>query len=201
MKFDPIFVSWILLLHHGAKPRLLLSFISDIINVDFSVRQGDPIAMLLFILYIEPMLLCLQDVVSGFALVAPLRGQSPRRLVQGAVEKLEGFVDDTTVIVTNDQEFLNVNDIIARFERLSGAILNRDTKSKVMGLGRWRNREGWPLPWLSTVDKVKVFGFILHPCYQTMLKLNWEHQLSKFTTTPFSWETGCWILFLKGWRW
>ena len=98
INFDPVFISWILLLHHGAKTRLLLSFISDIINVDFSVRQGDPIAMILFILYIEPMLLCLQDVVSGFALVAPLRGQ-PRRLVQGAVEKLEGFVDDTTVIL------------------------------------------------------------------------------------------------------
>ena len=36
---------------------------------------------------------------------------------------------------------------------------------------------------------MKVFGFILHPCYKTMINLNWEDQHSKFTKTLFSWSS------------
>ena len=55
MNFSDKFISWILLLHEGAKTRLLLDFLTEPIDVLFSVRQGDPLAMILFILYIEPL--------------------------------------------------------------------------------------------------------------------------------------------------
>ena len=133
MKFDEVFISWILMLHDGAKTRLLLCTISELIDVNFSVRQGDCIALILFILNIEPLLLCIEDCVTGFALTDPLVGHPLSELVQGAVEKEEGFVDDTQVIVISDSEIIAVNAIVSRFERLSGAILNRH---KVSAPGR-----------------------------------------------------------------
>ena len=144
MNFDKTFISWILLLHDGAKTRLLLCTISELIDVDFSVRQGDCIALILFILNIEPLLLCIAYCVTGFALTDPLVGHPTSVLTEGAVEKEEGFVDDTQVIVINDAEILEVEAVVSRFEKLSGTILNRDKKSKIMGLGSWKARMDWP---------------------------------------------------------
>ena len=48
------------MLHVGAKTRFILQFLSKAIEVNFSIRQGDPLAMLLYIIYIEPLLLYLE---------------------------------------------------------------------------------------------------------------------------------------------
>ena len=56
MLFDPIFIAWILLLHDGGKTCLLLHKITDPIEVLFSLRQGNPISMILYVIYIEPLL-------------------------------------------------------------------------------------------------------------------------------------------------
>ena len=74
MNFHPTFNSWIFLLHKGAKTRLLLDFLTDTIYVLFLIRQGCPASMVLFTIYIEPLLLRLQSVVHGFTLEAPLQG-------------------------------------------------------------------------------------------------------------------------------
>ena len=188
MKFDPVFISWILLCHAGAKTRLLLDPISDPIAVDSSVRQGDPVAMVCFILYMEPVLLQIEDVISGFRLSAPVVGGSPELPVVAVSEKEESFVDDVECVVTCDQDFIEIDKVIGMFEVISGALLNRDTKSKVMGLGIWRQRNIWPLPWLSTVQQMKIFGYVFHSDYKTMLNLNWDLQLSKVNKTLFSWS-------------
>ena len=65
MNIPDIFIYWVLMLHDGAKTRLLLDFISKPINLTFSVRQGDPIARILFLLYVEPLLLCMEVVTTG----------------------------------------------------------------------------------------------------------------------------------------
>ena len=48
MNIPEVFISWVLMLHDGVKTRLLLDFVSKPINLTFSVRQGDPIAMICF---------------------------------------------------------------------------------------------------------------------------------------------------------
>ena len=56
-----------------------------------------------------------------------------------------------------------------------------------MGLGAWKERKVWPIPWVKTVENQKVFGIILAADYKQILKLNWEDQLSKLTKTLASW--------------
>ena len=78
---------------------------------------------------------------------------------------------------------------MSRFEKVSGAILNRAKKCVILGLGKWAKRTEWPLTWLRTVTETKVFGFILHKDYNQILSKNWTSQLSKFTSTLFSWAS------------
>ena len=50
MEFPEDFVKWILMLHEGATTRFILGFLTDPISVLFSIRQGDPLSMLLYII-------------------------------------------------------------------------------------------------------------------------------------------------------
>ena len=107
-------------------------------------------------------------------------------LVKGIEEDLEGFVDDTEVLVSSDEDFVAVDKCVARFERVSGAILNRSTKSVVFGFGAWKVRTSWPLSWLKTFTVHKVFGFILHHIFSAIPEKNLTDQLHKFCSTLFS---------------
>ena len=59
MNFGDVFTAWISMLHEGARTRFILTSLSRAIEVIFSIRQGDPLAMLLYIIHIEPLLLAL----------------------------------------------------------------------------------------------------------------------------------------------
>ena len=83
MNFSSTFIAWILLLHHEADTCLLLSFMTKPISLTFSIRQGDPLSMVLFILYIEPLLLRLHEVCSGYVLQARLLEDLKAPLVDG----------------------------------------------------------------------------------------------------------------------
>ena len=65
MNFGVKFCEWIRMLHRGAKTKCILQWLTEPINVSFSIRQGDPLAMLLYIIYIEPLLLYLERVTVG----------------------------------------------------------------------------------------------------------------------------------------
>ena len=53
------------MLHEGARTRFIISGLTRAIQLLFSIRQGDPIAMLLYIIYIEPLLLALEKRMTG----------------------------------------------------------------------------------------------------------------------------------------
>ena len=68
--FGKIFCSWILMLHEGARTKFILASLSREIDVSFSIRQGDPLAMLLYIIYIEPLLMYIEKRATGLTLFA-----------------------------------------------------------------------------------------------------------------------------------
>jgi len=66
------------------------------------------------------------------------------------------------------------NEALHLFESVSGTVLNRAQKSKVMGLGPWEGRQNWPLPWLKTEPFLRIFGVNFHPKFADTLNHSWQ---------------------------
>ena len=82
-----------------------------------------------------------------------------------------------------------IENIFTRFECVSGALLSRSQKSKVMGLGPWRNKVDWPLPWLRVQDELKVFGFHIKQTFKTTLEKCWNECYAGFHKVLMSWSS------------
>ena len=64
-----------------------------------------------------------------------------------------------------------------------------DRKSKVMGLGKWREKQDWPLTWIQCVKEMKVLGFIVCPQFSDTLCSTWGSVFRGFQRTLFAWES------------
>ena len=128
------------MLHHGATTRLILpTGLSREITVSFSFRQGDNIAGDLFCLNQEPLLRQMRKVLVGLE-------------VSNFNQKDEDYMDDIQFLSSNEEDLVTFNRVFRQYEAQSGAMLSRDRKSKVMGLGQWRGKQNWPLPWIQSVE-------------------------------------------------
>ena len=171
MKFGAKFCAWIKMLHEGAQTRFNLKDLTHAINVSFSIRQGDPVAMILFILYIEPFLLYLEKTLSGLH-ISGIPWVS-----------FYGIFTDTV------EDFEKIDHAVVKFEALSGAILSRNRKCKILGLGGWRMRRNWPLAYLQADEEIKIFGIYVRDSYRSMVKRNWDYRFDKFQNCVLSWSS------------
>ena len=128
MDFPEVFVNWILMLHEGASTRFILGFLTDPISVLFSIRQGDPLSMMLYIIYIEPLLMMIRRMTKGLA-------------VSCVQQQDDDYCDDINFVGENLSDLVIIEEVFSNFENCSGAILSRSVKSKIMGLGPWRGRQ------------------------------------------------------------
>ena len=160
MNFSSKFCAWVKMLHVGARTCFILQHLTELIPVTFSIRQGDPIAMILYIIYVEPLLLHLEKNLQGLSIQA----QGQTGLVCQQV--VEAFCDDVNILTENCNDLLKVEDSIRKFEDMSGAILSRNFKCKIMGLGGWKERKDWPLSYIRTEEEIKIFGMFVRnlPC-------------------------------------
>ena len=78
---------------------------------------------------------------------------------------------------------------VQRFEAVSGAILSRDQKCKVVGFGSWKDRTVWPQPYVKTVEEIKVFGVFIMDSYKQLLKRNLSYRFDKFEKAILSWSS------------
>ncbi len=176
MSFGFGFRSWIHTLHDGATATFLLHRHSPPIPITFSVRQGDPIAMLLFVIQIEPLLA---------ALLAAL----PPVQVGDAMESVFAYVDDVDIVAQSEEALGIINDICSRFEKMSGAILNRNRKSAILGLGSWAGRQNWPLPWLNSPPTLRVFGVEFAATARATSSASWNAAIARFRAAIVPWQS------------
>ena len=183
MNFGGIFCNWVKMLHHNAKTRFILSFLTKEIEVNFSVRQGDPLAMLLYVIYVEPFLLLLEKRLSGLIFSSLNASQNLESFKQVS----EAFCDDINLIITKNEDFQVVGRTVCDFEVASGAILSRNKKCLVLGLGSWKNRHSWILEFLQPVKVIKVFGIWIMDNYRQLLSYNWNKRIENLRKAIFSW--------------
>jgi Reverse transcriptase (RNA-dependent DNA polymerase) len=136
--FDRMFRRWSRLLHKDASAVFMPHRLSLALIKSFSLWQGDPLAMLLYIIQLQPLLFILQCVLAGFSL----------SIARG---KTMGYVAALRMSLA-DLEILDMT--VSDFETVSGALLNQNGKSVVVGLGSWAGRStarsgGLKQPWRS----------------------------------------------------
>jgi Reverse transcriptase (RNA-dependent DNA polymerase) len=135
--FGRMWRRWIRLLHADASDRFMLHTLSQPLAITFSLRQGDPLAMLLYIIQLHPLIVQLRRILAGLS-VGNIR------------ESALGYVDDVHALSSSLEDLPKIDEIVADFEAVSGALLNRNRKSVIVGLGSWAGRHEWPLPWIGT---------------------------------------------------
>ena len=176
MGFGDTFIKWVAMCHANITTRFILDKLCDPIKLMFSIRQGDPWSMVLYILYIEPLLMCL--------------GRELKGLKMASFDQVdEDFCDDVNIITENEEDFMIAEIIFRQFESVSGAILNRSKKTKVMGIGAWTGRQDWPIKWIKVVDELKIFGFFVTPFYERTIVRNWEDLVKKVAGVLISWKS------------
>jgi len=175
MGFGRQFRAWITTLHDGAQATFLLGRHSRPVPILFSVRQGDPLAMLLFLIQIEPLL-------------STLLHQLPAISVGAAMESVFAYVDDVDIMGQSEADLLLVDTICRQFEAMSGAILNRNRKSAVLGLGAWAGRHEWPLQWLASPPTLKVFGVNFAASLHDTTVASWDAAIARFQAAIAPWQ-------------
>merc|ERR1712105_177334 len=159
------------MLHKDATTYLKLpSGLSRIIPVTFSFRPGDPVALDLYALQQEPLLRLLRRTFHGIP-------------ITNFQQKDSDYCDV--------QDLIRFDEVMTKFEATSGAILSRNEKSKVLGIGTWKDKEDWPqeVNWLKTEKCLKIFGVIICPTYKETLKKTWEKVVIGFEKVLFSWSS------------
>ena len=138
--------------------------------------------MILYIIYVEPLLVYIENRIVGILLPCTLYSRQISKQV------VECYCDDLNVITQSDNDFVIIDECVKKFEKVSGSILSRNQKCKVIGFGQWNNRKSWPLPYLQTVDEIKVFGIWIMNNFRKLVTRNWEFRFLKFQQAIISWN-------------
>ena len=92
--------------------------------------------MSLFILFQEPF----------YRAVVASRVIRPLTLPDSKEIKILGYADHSTLLVRSDESFLEICNLINKFEKAMASKLNK-SKTKLYALGNWKTREQWPVDW------------------------------------------------------
>ena len=118
----------------------------------FSLRRGDPLAMILFVIQLEPLLALLERVLDGLA-IGPV------------VEKSMGYMDDVAGLGDKEEDLLRLDDVVRAFELASG-------------LGSWAGWLDWLLRWIRGFLEVKLYGITVTADSGQTVKKTWERASS-----------------------
>ena len=166
--FGKNFQKWIKILYTNIESSILVNgHLSTIIYILRSIRQGCPIAPLLYICVMETLLIKIRSNSLIHGIKSPT---SNEKLL------LSAFADDTGFFIEGVQ---SAEKIIASFEffgKASGSRINLE-KTEGMWLGKEKNNNAKPLS-IKWVKETKSLGYIFG--YTDTQSLNWVRCIDKF---------------------
>lgn len=155
------FVSWIKTMYSIADMTLLNgNIVAGTIHDVQSIRQGCPLSMHLFVIYIEPLLVRLSNSIEGIQFF----GNSIR---------VRAMVDDVVIFASRDDDVIKASEILDLFCDWTKAMMNRE-KTKIMGVGAWKNRQAWPVIWLRSSPTLKLLGIPFSPNIMETVDRVWD---------------------------
>ena len=123
---------------------------SEKIRNERGFLEGHPPSMLAFVISLIPMMLSLEEVMSGIV------------TRDGKCHKIKLFADDLKGFIGDIQEIDMIYDVICRFENISGLIMHRDPKHEkcqAVPFGDHKEYQNWP-EWVTVKNKIKVVGVV-----------------------------------------
>jgi exonuclease III len=151
------------LYHHAGSKILINGFLTEKIMISRSVRQGCPMSMALFVLFIEPMIRAINHNTSGV-------------IVNNQLMKVFAYADDVNYIVTTDEQSDHISTEITTFMNESHASINI-SKSSFMRLNQCKI--GPQL--LREHGNLKILGIKLCSNWKEMVDLNYGDLINKIS--------------------
>jgi len=147
MNFSEEFISWVKLLYTNISSNCKINgSISIIFLLERGVRQGCPLAPLLYVIIAQ----VLTTLVNDNPLIKGIE-------VNGMETKLSQYADDTNALLTGDNSIFELFETLKSFEHVSGALVN-PTKTKALWLGSNVGRTDEPLGLAWTDKDIEVLG-------------------------------------------
>lgn len=160
MNFNRNLIKLLELIWSQSYSRILINgHLSEEIKISRSVRQGDPLSMHLFVLYLQPLL----DTISR---------KLPNAVINAYADDISMFLDDERILV-------RVAAIFADYGLASGAILNKQKTVAVMigNVNLTMDTE-----WLNIESFISILGVLYGENIKEAQKLNWRSVLNGLRT-------------------
>uniref|UniRef100_A0A1W7R675 Putative tx1-3 aae n=1 Tax=Aedes albopictus TaxID=7160 RepID=A0A1W7R675_AEDAL len=154
--FPDRFIECLEKLYKNASSKVLFNgFLTNSFSIECSVRQGCPLSMALFALYIEPLLRMIDKHIQGV-------------LVDNIFIRIVAYADDLNIFIRNDEEFSIALELINYFSIYSKIKINF-SKSHFLRLNNC------PLgpQLISEARDVKILGVRFVEDYRKMVDLNY----------------------------
>ena len=169
MGFPESVIKWVLILHTNIQSACMVNGNLTLpFEIKRGVRQGCPMSMLLYVIFQEPL----------YRAINKCKTIMPPSLPSNQLKSI-GYADDTTVIVKNDEGFINTFKLLERFQRATNSKLNFK-KTKVYGFGEWENRVIWPINDLKIeTEYFTTLGITFSCHYDVAVDKTWQGILNK----------------------
>ena len=146
--FGPYFKKWIKIIYSNPFSALLINNkFSKLFPIERSVKQGDPLSSLIYVLTLEPLLekIRCDKLISGI------------KIPGGQVKKISAYADDTNFIIQHPKDIRKILNHYELFSKASGAKLNKN-KSKIMQIGKTNHDVAFED--IEVVKEIKILGVV-----------------------------------------
>lgn len=151
------FINCIKNLYANGTTRILFNgFLTSDIKIESSVRQGCPLSMVLFVLYIEPLIRKSAHNVRGV-------------LISGKFIQVLAYADGLVMFLRDDAEFDLIFQIINSYAKISCIKLNMEKSSFI----RINNVKSGPQQFKEVIE-IKVLGIFLAGHWPSIIKNNFN---------------------------
>ena len=152
--FGPNFRKYFRIIYNDLSAKIMVNgYLSEKINIERGVKQGDALSCAIFILCIDPLI---RNINSNSKIKQVVIKNSKNRLLNS--HKASGFADDISVICRNDRESVEL--IFKEYQRLtdkSGLTLNAD-KTELINLNTESKVESYEVQYEKQIVKIKCIN-------------------------------------------
>lgn len=160
-RFPPIFIDCLKRLYKNANSKVLFNgFLTNGFAINASVRQGCPLSMALFCLYIEPLIRMIYSNVDGC-------------LIGNYFVRIIAYADDINILIRNNHEFDRVLELVNYFSIYAKIRMNL-VKSQFLRLNNCRSGPHM----IQEVNNLKILGVNLYQSLEQTVEQNYTNLIN-----------------------